>query len=666
MRRFSVINASLSSVVRCAAFLLLFSTLLSCAQSLVTPKLRVTIIAINKFDDPKLQDKDLTDAITANADALRKYFEETFKITVNMIWGDHAQDSDIREWLRSDLRVDSDKSINLIFVITHGLPRTGNDEKTNDSEIYLAASNTLRDRPTRNSISGIDLIMAIKDAPKRNTFFLFIDACGSGAIDGDQLEEVLQADRDLASRLMILASSSPDEKSYRARFTEALRTIWTNKDSECSEENLSQCHCGPTIEPYLTGEIKKIPGVSPDVEQNVQLVSQYFPDFCIELFGVEQRLLFLFNAAPGESQVTLVTPPNNIAPIKMKRGATHPVNLNSREYTFVAKRLYRRDSKSRVMLVDLKKFPADVEVLFGDEVDRVAAIQSTAIYLQSHQIATKFAHSLRVASSARVLQLATKVKVQEDAANKQIDQLTLQYNAAATEASEAENGRQQSLSKLRQYGTAEIGCAPGDEECKKGLEKMRAEVADLNARMEAGSKLYKQKLTVESEMRKQITDATAVKAKFADRNDKLIRLKTVAQQFDDDESVKKRFLDHLNRSAQGQWTKNIVLNTRGINLSYPPPYLLAAEDLSKIVEFVNQERWRDRLQVEIEVPELRETETVATGQDTALGIARSIRDQLRIQGLKTTRIAARTFLSTSGEENFRVIISPFWPSDFAQ
>ena len=404
------------------------------------PTLRVTIIAINKFDDKNLADKDLTDAIDNNARELEEYFKTTFLVSPKMITGDHATDADIREWLLSELPVDSEKTINLIFILTHGFPNPGNNEDSNDSEIYLAASNTSEDRPTRNSITGMQLVEAIKHAPKRNAFFLFIDACGSGAIDGDELEQVLQSDRDLASRLMILASSAPDEKSYRARFTQALLQIWKNKNADCSVENPESCHCGSSIEAYLTQKIKELPGVDPNVEQNIQLVSQDFPDFCIELFGAEQRLLFLFNAAPGMSEVTLLTPTTQFKPpMKMKKDTTRPVNLNARDYIVVAKRLYSTSKRKEVIPFNFKKAPVDIEVLFGTELDKAEATQAVGLFLQQHEIAPAVGVQLRLKASAEFQQLDRKAKINALNAKEQLDKLAVQRSSEQADASKAKN-----------------------------------------------------------------------------------------------------------------------------------------------------------------------------------------------------------------------------------
>jgi hypothetical protein len=108
----------------------------------------VTIVAVNKFDDPELsKDTELTTAIDKTALALESYFENHLSVAVTLFHThDETTDAAIRNWLFTQLPVDSDKSINLIFILTHGFANLGRDKEVSDSEIYLATSNTYEDK----------------------------------------------------------------------------------------------------------------------------------------------------------------------------------------------------------------------------------------------------------------------------------------------------------------------------------------------------------------------------------------------------------------------------------------------------------------------------------------------------------------------------------------
>jgi hypothetical protein len=621
-----------------------------------TPVMRVTIVAVSKFDDTNLSnDTELTTAIETNAQALKKYFEDHFSIVPELFnTKDETSDSGLRDWLFDDLRADSEKSIHLIFVLTHGFPNPGTDKKVNDSDIYLATSNTYESKPASHAIRGMELLEAIGHTAKRNTYFLFIDSCGSGAINGDMLQNTLRYNPDLASRLMILTAAMPDEKAYRARFTEALLRIWQANNSLCSQANLSACHCGSSIESYLTNQIKTIPGVSPDVAQNVQLVSEYFPDFCIELFGIEQRVLFLFNGAAGETEVTLQAADRDIAPMSMRTDATRVVNLNSDNYTLIAKRVHDpRDDSHVVIPINLKSKPADVEILFSNqkEIDNAVTGQTAALYLQSREVAPEFTDGLLKTSDANIHTMEEMYQVEKGRAATDLEHFVTAQGAASADVSAA-------VARLddAQRRVAETTCTS----CMVALPDTPESVAARKA-VQSATEDYQQKQAAKNQIDRSIAAIRVVLENSQRMND--LYMRTV--EIEANPAQKSKAFRLLVQDAKKQWS-NVAADERGIEFKFPKSRLLPQKELAQLTEFIRDEGSKTALQMEVEVPTNQSELRKKNGDEAALQIARSVKAQLRASVPASIPIAARAYVvpPQMKSDTLRVVLSLHWPSDF--
>jgi hypothetical protein len=453
---------------------------------------RVTIIAVTKFDDPKLSgpdEKDLNDANIEAAMALKSYFQ-TFQISpapdLYIVSRETSQEF-LRNWLFHDLRLDSRTGTHLIFVLTHGFADQGPDAQSNQSEIYLATSDTHKDAIPGKAIRGGDFVDAFQFMPKRGTVFLFLDTCGSGAIDNEHLRRLLQSEPDFASRVLIIAAANSDELAYRARFTKALLDVWQAKPTTL--------HCGPMqIERFLTESLRKVPGVSPDVKQTVRVVAPLSPDFCIESFNYTQRFLMLYNAFSGDVSITLQaddeTEPE--ARIDLKEYEMAPVSaLRPTKYSLVAQRNLgtgQADQKSNLVEnVDLTTVPAKVEVLFSsDPLDQPRAEQSAAQYLDSRRILPSYSASLAASSIKTVEALSDNAR--GELQNAESQRAALRQDAEALEpelerkrkvVEEAQNEHQKAEERKNQaLATADIGGL------KEEIEKTSAEQEAANSEYE--------------------------------------------------------------------------------------------------------------------------------------------------------------------------------------
>jgi hypothetical protein len=624
----------------CAGICLCVSSVTRSQES--KDSMRVTIIAVSEFEDPLLNDTELTSAIRNNALALRKYFEGHFKIDVQLFdTHDKTTDRALRDWLRKDLPTESATGINLIFILTHGFPSPRSDKKNHESEIYLAASNTFKKDPEGNAISGAELIAAFKRMPKKRGIFLFIDSCGSGAIDSDAVQETLKATSDLGSRVLILTSSMEDQLSYRARFTEALRTVWATENPQCTELNDAGCHCGGwrVIEPYLTAQVKKVPGVSPDVKQKVRMVSRYFPDFCVELFDAKQRLLFLFNGAPGDIEVTLQSKSRDLDPITIHKGETIPVNLNSSRYTLIAKRVNDSGDELERNLRDIRldSAPVDVEVLFGDDVDKVDADQSAVVYLQSREMYLQTAEQLQEITEDGRAKLVAMYQVKQQDVTKQMSTVSDQEKPVAAQLAAAQRNLGVAESNLAK--TPKCGTCYTEYPERTAAEKARDVARDVVASTESASRALQQEAANLQIEEKRISQARERLERIHERELTLFLY----------QQKKNELIQSLSQRAKEVFP-TVLVDHRGINILLPNTSPRPA-DIEKIVILAKDVA---DLQVEIEAPDRGKGQ-----QRSSLKIATGIRDELLAAGLNTTYVAARSYLPFPEEKaQVRIILSP--------
>jgi hypothetical protein len=487
---------------------------------------RVTIIAVTKFNDPKLSgpdETDLNDANTAAAKALKNYFEslnitpppDLYIVPNETTW--HF----LHNWLFRDLQNDSRTGVHLIFVLTHGLL----DPKI-QSEFYVATSDTYKDDIPGHAIRGGDFIDAFHDMRPRATVFLFLDTCGSGAIDNEQLQRDLQSQPDFASRVLIIAAANADELAYRARFTRTLLGIWAAKSPTR--------HCGPRqIETFLTDSLRKVPGVSPYVKQTVRVVAPLSPDFCIENFNSTQRFLMLYNASRSDISITLQAEDESEPEPTIdlhKQDLMMPISeLRPTKYQLVAKRKMGNGQVDQNFVgnIDLTAEPAKVQVLFSsDPLDQPRAQQSAAQYLDSRSALPSVVESLQQASTKTVDQLFDNTRGQLQVVEAQ--QVPLRQAAQAlqpeleskTKAAEtARDAYQEAVAHLNQSQTVE------------GIADSKGEVKRTYAELETASADYERTIRKDHEIHDKIQQLSAQKAQVQAEVNRVYALKNSVNDF---------------------------------------------------------------------------------------------------------------------------------------
>ncbi|HWW16045.1 MAG TPA: hypothetical protein VN310_15395 [Candidatus Dormibacteraeota bacterium] len=535
-------------MIRCpklAAGLALLALLHVChchAQS-DTPKLKVAIVAVTEFDDKDLQDQLLTDSIKSARDGLMGFFEKNFNVTPTVFTVHDETTSDyLRTWLFRDLSNDSTPSVHLIFFLTHGFAVNNPDRSSFKHEIFLATSETDSKNFYGKSIRGAELIEAFQNLPKRSIMFLFLDSCGSGAIDGENLQKTLTLQPDFATRLMILASALRDQSAFRARFSQTLLTIWQSLKPEC--------HSGRTnIEKFLTASIKTAPGVSPDVEQNVRLVAPGAPDFCIESFNYTQRLAFLFNAAPDDASLSLQAADSSIQDdlVDMRPGELRPVLLRPKTYTMVAKRKSTDVSDgSQVETLELKDVPVAIKVFFSnDPLDKAEADQNVADYLDSREIYLQQADNLHESAAkiggavSAVVETKTKRLASEElAAIALLRDASAKLQATQQAIREAETAQAHIRGQLRSgsgvgFTGSEYGAVRITPEQAKQLDeaKQRQQAAELDSKSAAEQlKIAKRKEATLRLARRSLEARRARIAKLRNAAEETLSKKTEVQQ----------------------------------------------------------------------------------------------------------------------------------------
>jgi hypothetical protein len=375
-----------------------------------TPQVRVAIIAPTAFEDKDLQDASLIKYVIEARDQLKTFFQVRYHVTPTIFSTHDDTTADfLRTWLFDDLLKDNSPAVHLVFLLTHGFADSSDPKR---KPLFLATSDTSFAHPSHKSLRGDELLTAFKDLPPQSLLFLFVDACGSGAINSDALQMELNQNHNLAARVMILASSQPDEKSYGARLTRSLVRLW--------QQDKPACHSGRyTIETFLTNALRTIPGVSPDVKQTVRLVAPMCADFCIEAFNYTQRLVFLFNGAEGDITVTLGDgSADSHDELHMSRGELVPVPLQPKKYTVVARRQAVTNAaqpNSQVEVLDLEATPVAECLLFSsDPLDVVEAGLNAARVLEARGLFPSEVLRIRTANgnAGRVLQASLVVAKQ--------------------------------------------------------------------------------------------------------------------------------------------------------------------------------------------------------------------------------------------------------------
>ena len=662
-----------SEVVLCFV-MLVFGTKMHAEDK--PPDFRVTIIAVTKFEDPNLSgqdEQDLNDANIEAANKLKSYFE-TFQITpppdLYILPSETSQDS-LRNWLFHDLRLDSRQGVHLVFILTHGFADLGPDARTNQSEIYLATSDTYKDIIPGRAIRGGDFVDAFHFMPKRATVFLFLDTCGSGAIDNEYLRRLLQNEPDFASRVLIIAAANSDELAYRARFTNTLLNIWQAK--------APTLHCGPMhIEKFLTDSLRTVQGVSPDVKQTVRVVAPLSPDFCIENFNYTQRFLMLYNASSGDIAVTLqARDESDPEPtIDLKEYEMAPVSeLRPTSYTIVARRKLgdgQVDQHSNfVGDIDLSSVPAKVKVLFSsDELDEADAQQLAAQYLDSRQILPSISESLRQSSGtavallsnnlrARLLEveaqqsslsgaaqaLATdlerKRQIAEAARHKQEKAIEQLGQAAESKAAESKATENKAAENQAAETSNENKAAENKAHTADGIGEQKSEVERTTAEFKAANGDYDRTAREEREIHDRIEKILPLRSQVLAELNRIEGRKKSANEF----AAKRSAAIALENSASTELKSvfpDLQRTDRGLVAAFTGVNEEEAAKSDRMLKFVNISNKYPMLNVEIEL--LQGGESSIENQVAIRARAAKFMQTFREIGLKTENAVARGFI----------------------
>jgi hypothetical protein len=300
------------------------------AASQDTQPLRVTVIAVTEFDHAELRNKELLDGINLAKRSI-ELFSQTQGATLREFQTrDDTTAEAIRKWLFYDLSRDTEKSIHLVFILTHGVGYQYSGSTIFKNELFLASSDTKPEDYFGVAIRGSELIDAFQRLPQGSSVFLFLDTCGSGSIDNSGISQLLQIDSVSATRMMILAASMAEESAFTARFTRALVDIW-----QSPEPPPNDCHSGETsTEEYLNGRMNAIEPLDPKFSQNVNLIFPYTNDFCLESFGTHSALALLANPTTEELKgtVRLSNDPRDTHPFRVKARSVRPMILRRQDY----------------------------------------------------------------------------------------------------------------------------------------------------------------------------------------------------------------------------------------------------------------------------------------------------------------------------------------------
>jgi hypothetical protein len=603
------------------------------------PNLRVTIIAVTQFEDPNLKgDKELNDANTEAAKDLKTYFESNFKVRVDLYSvAQETSEEFLRNWLFNDLRHDSRKGVHLVFVLTHGFADLFG-ANANKSEIFLATSDTYKDHIPGKAIRGGDFIDAFQNMPPKATVFLFLDTCGSGAIDNENLRKLLQSDPEFASRVMILAAANSDELAYGARFTKTLLNIWQSKTPAF--------HCGPMhIERYLTDSLKVVPGVSPDVRQTVRVVAPLSPDFCIENFNYTQRFLMLYNAAPGDISVTLQASdqPDPDTTIPLKKNQMVPISqLRPINYQMVAKRKLTDDqadeTSNLVENIDLTSVPAKIVVLFSDDpLDKAEASQAAAHYLDSREILGPLSAALERSSTEIASRVSNQLTDQFQQIQKQDSSLRasipdVEINLQRTKylADLAKQEHEKALGRLNQSHPLGIDGSLRSE--VERTSKRRIEAQSEYQRFEEEALLLDQKLL---EMR----NAQSAELLQLDRAKELMKS---ANDFAAKRIQEIALVTSASKELQTV-LPDVQLNDRGIFVTLTGISPERTTDSGPLRRFVDISNKYPSLNLEVEL--LQSGENTIKNQVTVRARAAALLQGLRRLGLRSENAVARGFIT---------------------
>ncbi len=618
------------------------------------PAFRVTIIAVTEFQDPELQkDDQLNAANTAAANNLKSFFDKHFHVKADLYTTPSETSAEfLRTWLFQDLPLDSRKAVHLIFVLTHGFAFKTPDNAANKRELFLATSDTFRNKFVGKAIRGQEFIEAFKNMPPRATAFLFLDSCGSGSIDGDNLKTELEQDPEFASRVMILAAANSDESAYSARFTKTLTNIW--------QATQVTNHCGPSsIAKYLTTSLKDIPNVSKDVKQTVRVVAPLSPDFCIESLNYNQRLLLLYNAAPGDVLVTLQSERGTGTedPILLKKHQMAPVNLGAGKYNMIAQRSPEVDRQSNrdapiVKTISFDAAPAQVEVLFSsDPLDNAEGSELAGQYLQSREAFPAISNDLRASSHLVLGREATRLDAEQQRAASEEASLNHAWRTATADTQAKRSASERANSALEVAANQLNTCTTpflNIAACASILGSMQ----NIHALAQESAAEYADSERELELRRRMISDMLVVKSRLAEQSLKLNQIRERAARFDASVAHSKAMEQEVIGKLTGSFPR-LQRSDRGITIDLETKELTRDRLDDSIVRFIDVLNKVPDLHIEVE-----SYLSIDTQQQRMAARQRAFdfRKKLKDAGLKSSSIAAREIYSPRSRKSLVSII----------
>jgi hypothetical protein len=298
------------------------------------PSLRIFIIAVRDF--PKSPEKDsLYDAgvdkgIADTTKALVNFLSKQYGVTPHVLTArDDTSSAALREQLDNYFTNETDYTVNLVFVMTHGIGEWNAAVSPSSSRLYLATSDTTRGNYKGHSLKATELVEYFNGLRKGSSVFLFLDTCHSGAINTPALQAELAAAWKSSTRTMIVSSSLAEQSSYNTRFTQALLSIW--------EGNVGKdvCTRGKTaIAKRINTEMARFP-VSTGLKQEVLVMFPYTDDFCLESFASGWGLLILDNPSDKPVMVSILRASDLMPPVedlRLEGGQVLPIRLERKQY----------------------------------------------------------------------------------------------------------------------------------------------------------------------------------------------------------------------------------------------------------------------------------------------------------------------------------------------
>lgn len=341
-------------------------------------QLRVTVIAVTEFDDAQLRNSVLTDAIKQTTAKLEEFFTAQFGVVPTVLrTREETTGEALRHWLFYDLSRDSPQTIHLVFMLTHGIGYQYSGATIFKNELFLASSDTKSEDFFGVAIRGSELIDAFQRLTRGSSVFLFLDTCGSGSIQNSGISQLLEGDRLIGTRMMILAASLSEESAFRARFTNTLLQIWGTHSNSPNE-----CHSGETgIPAFVNQRMDVLDPLDKKFPQTVSLVFSYTNDFCIESFASGEALALLGNPTDEELKGVLHLDggTQETIPFRVRAKAVAPVILRRKAYYVDVAPVFSSSSrKANSITLDFTSDFVQYQPLYSSEGLESAIVQKQA------------------------------------------------------------------------------------------------------------------------------------------------------------------------------------------------------------------------------------------------------------------------------------------------